>query len=318
MTGAGATGPTAGQVAVNYFFGGNVNQGATATTADTVVPRMTGFGAGQVAASITPAVSGDVLFRIDGSVYNTSPLVGDYVILGLAYGTGSAPVFQEVITGTFVGATGCYNGSNTQYGGFSIGGIASGLIVGVKYWFDLMTLPVGGGTVEVLPCNLLAYELGGGLYGPTGGIGNTGPTGPSGPTGLPGSATNTGATGPTFTATGNTGPQGASGPINLNVNTLSTAYTAVLADGGGVLYHSGSDGSARTFTIPANAAVAYPVGTTLTFVNFGGALTIAINSDTLAWAAANLTGTRTLTSYGIATALKFDATLWVISGAGLS
>jgi hypothetical protein len=108
-----------------------------------------------------------------------------------------------------------------------------------------------------------------------------------------------------------------SGPINLNVNTLSTAYTAVLADGGGVLYHSGGDGSARTFTIPANSAVAYAVGTTLTFVNLGGVLTIAINSDGLYWAAGT-TGTRTLTAYGIATALKIDATDWIISGAGLS
>jgi hypothetical protein len=256
------------------------------------------------------------MFRIDGSIYNIT--LGSPVALGVVYGTGIAPAFQTAVPWNVVGGTGAYNGSNAQYGGFSAGGIASGLIAGTKYWFDLITYPIGSGTVELLTCNLTAYELGGGQYGPTGYTGNTGPTGPSGPTGLQGSATNTGATGPTFTATGNTGPQGASGPINLNVNTLSTAYTAVLADGGGVLYHSGNDGSARTFTIPANAAVAYPVGTTLTFVNFGGALTIAINSDTLAWAAANLTGTRTLTSYGIATALKFDATLWVISGAGLS
>jgi hypothetical protein len=85
-----------------------------------------------------------------------------------------------------------------------------------------------------------------------------------------------------------------------------------------VLYHSGGDGSARTFTIPANSAVAYAVGTTLTFVNLGGVLTIAINTDGLYWAANNTTGTRTLTAFGIATALKIDATDWIISGAGLS
>jgi hypothetical protein len=154
------------------------------------------------------------------------------------------------------------------------------------------------------------------VAGPLGPTGVTGNTGPTGPTGLPGSATNTGATGPTFTATGNTGPQGASGPVSLPVNVQNNAYTTVLSDAGGIILHD--DGSARTYTIAANASVPYPIGTTLTFVNYGAPLTIAINSDTLIFAAANLSGSRTLTAYGIATAVYTTANLWIISGAGLS
>src|SRR6185312_10195213 len=68
---------------------------------------------------------------------------------------------------------------------------------------------------------------------------------------------------------------------NIPVNSQSTAYTAVLGDAGGALLHPSSDNNARTFTIPANASVAYPVGTALTFINMINTMTIAITSDTL-------------------------------------
>jgi hypothetical protein len=100
----------------------------------------------------------------------------------------------------------------------------------------------------------------------------------------------------------------------------STAYTLVLSDAGKHILHPSADGSARTFTIPANASVPYPVGTALTFVNQNGAgvVTIAIASDTMRLAGAGSTGSRTLAANGIATALKITATEWIISGGGLS
>ena len=107
-------------------------------------------------------------------------------------------------------------------------GVVQNAVVGVQYWFDLyQSQGVSGNTVDVTGVG--AYEFGGGRLGATGVTGNTGPTGTTGPTGGPGSATNTGATGPTFTATGNTGPQGASGPISLPVNVQNNAYTTVLS-----------------------------------------------------------------------------------------
>lgn len=101
-------------------------------------------------------------------------------------------------------------------------------------------------------------------------------------------------------------------------NSQSTAYTAVLGDANTHLYHPSSDNNARTFTIPANASVAYPVGTFITFVNEINTMTIAITSDTLTLQGAGTTGSRTLAANGIATALKVASTKWVISGTGLT
>ena len=99
---------------------------------------------------------------------------------------------------------------------------------------------------------------------------------------------------------------------------LGGGYTCVLADANKHIYCNASN----TYTIPANASVAYPVGTTLMFVNGssgGSSCTIAITSDTMYLAAGGgATGSRTLASLGIATALKVTSTIWHISGAGLS
>jgi len=102
-------------------------------------------------------------------------------------------------------------------------------------------------------------------------------------------------------------------------NAGGATYTAVLSDAGKSLII----GNGQTFTIPANASVAYPVGTTLTIINgstgAGQNATIAITSDTLYQAnTTGTTGSRTLAPLGIATAIKYSATVWVISGVGLS
>lgn len=102
-------------------------------------------------------------------------------------------------------------------------------------------------------------------------------------------------------------------------NSQSTAYTAVLADSGKCIFHPSSDNNARTFTIPANASVAYPLGTALEFINRAAtASTIAITSDTLTWSPTGGTGSRTLAQYGVATAQKIGTTEWIITGTGLT
>lgn len=100
----------------------------------------------------------------------------------------------------------------------------------------------------------------------------------------------------------------------------SAAYTLVLSDAGKHILHPSADITARTFTIPANATVAFPVGTAVTFVNqnAAGAITIAITTDTMRLAGAGTTGSRTLAANGIATAIKLTTTEWIISGTGLS
>ncbi len=105
---------------------------------------------------------------------------------------------------------------------------------------------------------------------------------------------------------------------NIPQNAQSAAYTLVLADANTSIHHPIADNNARTFTIPANASVAYPIGTTLTFTNAINTVTISINSDTLVLAGTSSTGSRTLAVNGIATAVKITSTAWLISGAGLS
>ena len=105
---------------------------------------------------------------------------------------------------------------------------------------------------------------------------------------------------------------------NTPVNSQSAAYTLVLADSGKTILHPISDNNARTFTIPANSSVAYPVGTVITFVNLINTVTIAITTDTMYLAGDGTTGSRTLAAYGVASAVKVASTTWVISGNGLT
>jgi hypothetical protein len=106
---------------------------------------------------------------------------------------------------------------------------------------------------------------------------------------------------------------------NIPVNSQSAAYTAVLADSGKVIFHPSTDANARTFTIPANGSVAYPIGTAITFINMTSqAVTIAITTDTMYLSSAGTTGSRTLAQYGSATAIKMTSTTWLISGSGLT
>jgi hypothetical protein len=106
---------------------------------------------------------------------------------------------------------------------------------------------------------------------------------------------------------------------NIPQNSQSTAYTLVLADAGKHIFHPASDNNTRTFTIPANSSVAYPIGTAISFVNMSAAnVTIAITSDTLTFSPSGTTGSRTLATNGSATCLKIASTQWLISGSGLT
>lgn len=105
---------------------------------------------------------------------------------------------------------------------------------------------------------------------------------------------------------------------NTPINSQSAAYTLVLADAGKTILHPASDNNARTFTIPANSSVVYPIGTVITFVNLINTVTIAITSDTMYLAGPGTTGSRTLAAYGVASAVKVASTTWIISGNGLT
>lgn len=93
-------------------------------------------------------------------------------------------------------------------------------------------------------------------------------------------------------------------------------YTLVITDAGKHYYHV--SGTPHTLTIPANASVAFPIGTVIGIVNEngGGAVTISITSDTLRWGSS--TGSRTLAANGTATLLKVASTVWRLTGDGIT
>jgi len=110
------------------------------------------------------------------------------------------------------------------------------------------------------------------------------------------------------------------GYLIIPQNSKSANYTLVLTDSGDHIFHPSADTTARTWTIPANSSVAFPIGTAVTFINQNGAgvITIAITTDTMRLAGAGTTGNRTLAANGIATAIKITSTEWIISGTGLT
>jgi hypothetical protein len=84
--------------------------------------------------------------------------------------------------------------------------------------------------------------------------------------------------------------------------------------------HPSADTTARIWTIPANASVAFPIGTELELINqnAAGVITIAITTDTMRLAPGGTTGSRTLAANGWAIAKKLTATEWQIRGSGLT
>lgn len=97
------------------------------------------------------------------------------------------------------------------------------------------------------------------------------------------------------------------------------AITFALTDSGKTIYHD--ETSARTWTIPANASIAFPIGTTIILDNTGngggtpGAITLQITSDTLRRGDGTAgTGTRTIAANAVAAIRKTKATEWVITG----
>jgi hypothetical protein len=96
----------------------------------------------------------------------------------------------------------------------------------------------------------------------------------------------------------------------------AVTYILALADSGKHVYLT-TAGTA--VNIPANALVAFPIGTAVTVVNgSAGNTNITISTDTLRLAATGSTGTRTLVAYGVCTLLKVGPALWLAFGAGLS
>lgn len=98
----------------------------------------------------------------------------------------------------------------------------------------------------------------------------------------------------------------------------NSAYGLLMTDAGKTIYHN--EAGARTWTIPANASIAFPIGTVIILDNTGnagaaGIITLAITTDTLRRGDGTAgTGSRTIPASAVAAIRKVAATEWVITG----
>jgi hypothetical protein len=94
----------------------------------------------------------------------------------------------------------------------------------------------------------------------------------------------------------------------LNAQT-GTTYSLVIGDAWKLVTLSNASGI--TLTIPANASVAFPVGTHIDLMQLGaGQVTVAITSDTLR----STPTAKMRTQYSMATLVKIASTTWALSG----
>jgi hypothetical protein len=95
-------------------------------------------------------------------------------------------------------------------------------------------------------------------------------------------------------------------------NIQTANYTLVLGDAGKQIFHPASDANIRTYTIPANASVAFPIGTVVLFTveNDGTAVNLAITSDTLVFGSGAI-GTIVVPPNNTLMAIKVTATKWM-------
>lgn len=172
---------------------------------------------------------------------------------------------------------------------------------------------LGHGSAPASPVNGDVWTTTAGMYVRINGV-------TVGPLAAAGSATWGAITGTLSSQTDLQAALDAKADVGIPQNVQLADYTLVLSDANKHILHPSADTTPRTITIPANASVAFPIGTAVTFVNqiTAGTMTIAITSDTMRLAGAGTPGSRTLAANGIATALKITSTEWIINGTGLT
>ena len=101
---------------------------------------------------------------------------------------------------------------------------------------------------------------------------------------------------------------------SINAQT-GTTYTPVLADAGKII--TLNNASAITLTIPPNSSVAYPIGSSLTFINIGAGLTTFAQGSgvTIASSGGTPTAPSITAQHNSATCIKIATDTWQVIGA---
>jgi hypothetical protein len=118
-----------------------------------------------------------------------------------------------------------------------------------------------------------------------------------------------------------------SGNVTGNVNGYAIGYrdipqvtsanvTFALTDGGKHYY---STTAVNTLTVPNNTNVAFPTGTAISIINgISANIAIALQANvTMYLATNNVSSSRTITGYGMATLIKVNTNTWYINGSGV-
>ena len=103
-------------------------------------------------------------------------------------------------------------------------------------------------------------------------------------------------------------------PVNSQAG--NSAYTLALTDQGRLIYGNTS----ITVTVPTNANVTFPLGTTVAFAQYlSGSMSInGASGVTLVLAGTSTTGGRTLSTNGIASITQVSTDIWFVTGTGVS
>jgi hypothetical protein len=277
------------------------------------------------------------------SVFNTNALTGNLfgaaTTIGIGASTGTITLGNPTITGTNA-TTFNMNGTNPSIVTSSTGTASvfntNALTVNafnaattVTLVNSATTLGIGNTATAAQTVNMFTASTGSSTYNFATGATTSGSTKSIniGTAGVSGSTTNiiigstvSGATnnltfgGGVADATA-TSTAKSVGYLGMPQQSKSSAYTTVIGDSGKHIYVTAT----ATITIDSNANVAYPIGTTITFIAGSGATaTIAITSDTMYLGGSGTTGSRTLAPFGMATAVKVASTTWFINGTGLT
>jgi hypothetical protein len=303
------------QIAGGVGIGGGVFVGGS-VTATNFVGNLTG-----TASTATYATSFNTSTLVANAVtatyatsFNTSTLVANAVTATYATSFNTATVVGNAVTATIVSAAAQLNITSV---GTLTNLTVNGTVTATNFILNGYQVSTStGGITSPYSGIFTSTNTSSAVSTTTGALQVAGGIGIGGGVFVGGTVTATTFTG--LASAGTTATTAAAlGYIGMPQNSTASSYTLVAGDQGKHIYITATG---QTITIPANASVPFPIGTSIAFIAGPSATTvsIAITTDTMYLGGSGTSGTRTLVAYGMATAVKVAATTWFINGTGLT